>query len=68
MMTVGRTLSIVAEGLEIIYGDEAKTVADYVVRQCRERRDAQGEKVWTQLLERIETREGRVPPSGDRVG
>jgi hypothetical protein len=64
MMTVGNTLNIVAEGLLSIYGDEAKTMAHFVLRQCRERQDSAGEQVWNQLLERITTLE--VPPPPDR--
>ena len=54
------------DGLQIIYGDEAETIAHFVVRQCRERHDAQGnecgtkcshvsgrEKVWCTDLDKL---------------
>ena len=54
MLTVWRTVSKVADGLRAIYGDEARAVAIFVLRQCRERHDDQGEKVWRRVLDRIE--------------
>jgi hypothetical protein len=61
MLTVHRTLRIVAEGLRTIYGDEAQTIADFALRQCRERRDTQGEKVWNEVLECVRTGQGSMP-------
>jgi hypothetical protein len=62
MLTVGRTLAIVAEGLRTIYGDEAQAMARFVLRQCRERRDRAGEKVWIRVLDQIKTKDdsGRI--------
>jgi hypothetical protein len=62
MLTVGRTLSIVAEGLRAIYGDEAQAMAQFALRQCRERRDTTGEKVWTRVLDQIRSKDasGRI--------
>lgn len=53
MLTVGRTVAIVADGLRTIYGEEAQAIVVFALRQCRERQDAQGEKVWNRVLERI---------------
>ena len=60
MLTVHRTLAIVADGLQIIYGDEAQTIAHFALRQCRERHDTQGERVWNEVLARVRTGEGLV--------
>ena len=62
MLTVERTLSSVAEGLVTIYGDEAQAIAQFALRQCQERHDAAGEKVWNLVLDQILTRERRPLP------
>jgi hypothetical protein len=64
MLTVERTVSVVADGLRAIYGDEAQTVVVFVLRQCREQQDAQGEKVWSRVLERIIREQARPVSSG----
>lgn len=64
MLTVGRTLSIVADGLRSVYGDEAQAVARFVVRQCQERRDRRGEKVWNRVLDHLRSDDDPGTPRG----
>jgi hypothetical protein len=58
MLTVERTVAIVADGLRAIYGDEAQVMANFVLRQCRERQDVAGERVWNRVLEHIRNPHG----------
>ncbi|MFO1150720.1 MAG: hypothetical protein U1E62_20275 [Alsobacter sp.] len=64
MLTVGRTVAVVADGLRSIYGEEARSIASFALRLCRERHDAQGERVWIRVLDRIAMKEGPARPAG----